>query len=79
MVTRWSPEELADMAQYDAQIDATDKPNISLEMDSKTPEYHKAYNRLYYLHRRDELLDKAKENYKKTAQLVRQSSGAKEN
>jgi len=78
-MTHWSPAELADMEQYDAKIDATDKPNISLKMDSKTSEYHKAYNHLYYLHRRDELLDKAKENYKKAAQLVRQSSGAVEN
>ena len=78
-MTHWTPEELADMEQFDAEIEASNKPHISIKLPSSSKEYHKAYNREYYLSRQDELIDKAKENNKKTAQLVRQSSGVQGN
>ena len=61
----FTPEELADMKRYDAEIDRADKPGIHIHEIGGTQEYHRKYNRKYYLSRRSELLEKANARYKK--------------
>jgi len=65
MVTHWSPEELSSMEQFDAELEASDKPHISIKLPSSSKEYRKIYNREYYLFRQEELKQRSNENYAK--------------